>query len=88
MTNLDEAVLSSHRVEIIRQRGKEQTEIKPFDNERSAKNNFDGLAHKEFKHILAYWSFSSLEIITTFNLYQNNELTESITIKAGTHEKD
>lgn len=83
--NYERVALSIHRVEVTEYRNdveREKTEH-PFDCERQAKFNFDGIAHKSFKHLLNNWSMSQTKVFTRIELIVNDTVVETIYIQCG-----
>ena len=83
--DFEKVQLAIHRVEVTDYRYAEQREAKvtPFDCEKQAKFNFDVVALKNAKHLINNWAMSATKIWTRIDLIINDELVESITIKAG-----
>lgn len=81
--NFENIAIAIHRVEVTEYRNgvEKEKDITPFDNERSAKNNFDGIATKAFKHLLNNWSMSQTLVFTRLELIINDVVVETIYIQ-------
>jgi len=83
--NFEHIALSIHRVEVTQYRNglEKEKKVETFNNEQLAKQSFDGLSTKEFRHLLLAWSFCKKIAYTKIELFQNDVLTDRIIINIG-----
>jgi len=83
--NFEHIALSIHRVEVTQYRNglEKEKKVETFNNEQLAKQSFDRLSTKEFRHLLAAWSFCKKIVYTKIELFQNDVLTDRIIINIG-----
>lgn len=83
--NFEATALAIHRIEVIEYRnGVERAPIVyPFDDSRTLRSHFSGIAQKAFKHMINNWTFSATTVWTRVELYRNDTLIDQVVITAG-----